>query len=162
MVTAIAQRMQHINDLGAPNVKTVREGNIARIVSPAFLAIPEMAEHVKVTLRLETNKKLECQCNGQATLCNPMNGDCYCSTKGVIGPKCDKCEPKYIGDPKNGGTCTCMNYKFKNNSINSDELAIDFIFTFKLDSDDIRDKYVNQINFFSTPYKVKCNFFTNC
>lgn len=82
----------------------------------------------------------ECQCNGQATLCNSFNGDCYCSTKGVIGPKCDKCEPKYIGDPRNGGTCIY-------------ELAIDFIFTFKLDSDDIRDKYVNQINFFSIPYK---------
>nr|CAD2183168.1 unnamed protein product [Meloidogyne enterolobii] len=82
----------------------------------------------------------ECQCNGQATLCNPTNGDCFCSTKGVLGPRCDKCEPKYIGDPKNGGTCTY-------------ELAIDFIFTFKLDSDDIRDKYVNQINFFSVPFK---------
>ncbi|KAL3095437.1 hypothetical protein niasHS_007536 [Heterodera schachtii] len=82
----------------------------------------------------------ECQCNGQAALCNPLNGDCFCSTKGVIGPRCDKCEPKYFGDPKNGGTCTY-------------ELAIDFIFTFKLDSNDIRDKYVNQINFFSVPYK---------
>ena len=77
---------------------------------------------------------------GVQTCALPISGDCYCSTKGVIGPRCDKCEPKYIGDPKSGGTCTY-------------ELAIDFIFTFKLDSDDIRDKYVNQINFFSTPYK---------
>uniref|UniRef100_A0A915E013 Laminin EGF-like domain-containing protein n=1 Tax=Ditylenchus dipsaci TaxID=166011 RepID=A0A915E013_9BILA len=83
----------------------------------------------------------ECQCNGQATLCNPETGDCYCSTKGVTGPHCDKCEPKYIGDPKNGKPCTY-------------ELVIDFIFTFKLDGDDAKDKYVNKINFFSTPFKA--------
>jgi hypothetical protein len=37
-----------------------------------------------------------------------------------------------------------------------DELTVDFIFTFKLDGDDPKDKYVNRINFFSTPYKVSC------
>lgn len=36
----------------------------------------------------------------------------------------------------------------------SDELTVDFIFTFKLDQDDPKDKYVNQINFFSIPHKV--------
>lgn len=30
---------------------------------------------------------------------------------------------------------------------------IDFIFTFKLDADDFKDKYVKQINFFSMPFK---------
>ena len=82
----------------------------------------------------------ECQCNNQAIQCNPETGDCHCSTKGVTGPHCDKCEPKYIGDPKNGRPCTY-------------ELIIDFIFTFKLDGDDAKDKYVNQINFFSIPFK---------
>ncbi|KAI1731926.1 kelch motif domain-containing protein [Ditylenchus destructor] len=83
----------------------------------------------------------ECQCNGQATLCNSETGDCYCSTKGVTGPHCDRCEQKYIGDPKNGRPCTY-------------ELVIDFIFTFKLDGEDAKDKYVNKINFFSTPFKA--------
>ncbi|EFO22877.1 kelch domain-containing protein family protein [Loa loa] len=82
----------------------------------------------------------ECFCNGQATMCNRETGDCYCTTKGVTGKNCSKCEPKYYGDPENNQLCYY-------------ELTVDFIFTFKLDQDDPKDKYVNQINFFSTPHK---------
>jgi hypothetical protein len=54
---------------------------------------------------------LGCQCNGQATNCEPHTGDCYCTTKGVSGSHCDKCEQKYYGDPKNN-SCYCMHISF--------------------------------------------------
>uniref|UniRef100_A0AC34RET9 Laminin EGF-like domain-containing protein n=1 Tax=Panagrolaimus sp. JU765 TaxID=591449 RepID=A0AC34RET9_9BILA len=82
----------------------------------------------------------ECQCHDQAHFCDNENGDCYCTTKGVIGAHCDKCDTKYEGDPTKNRPCS---YK----------LAIDFIFTFKLDNNDVKDKYVNKINFFSIPFK---------
>ncbi|KAI6177440.1 hypothetical protein M3Y97_00907400 [Aphelenchoides bicaudatus] len=82
----------------------------------------------------------KCSCNDQATLCDPETGYCYCSIKGTAGRHCDHCEPKYDGNPKEGKPCTF-------------ELGIDFIFTFKLDSEDFKDKYVRQINFYSRPYK---------
>lgn len=82
----------------------------------------------------------ECRCNGQATMCHRETGDCFCTTKGVTGKTCNKCEQKYYGDPENNQPCYY-------------ELTVDFIFTFKLDQDDPKDKYVNQINFFSTPHK---------
>lgn len=82
----------------------------------------------------------ECQCNGQAYSCDNENGDCYCTTKGVTGPKCDKCDQKYDGDPTKSKPCS---YK----------LAIDFIFTFKLDNNEDKDRYVNQINFYAIPFK---------
>uniref|UniRef100_A0AC35U8Y0 CUB domain-containing protein n=1 Tax=Rhabditophanes sp. KR3021 TaxID=114890 RepID=A0AC35U8Y0_9BILA len=81
-----------------------------------------------------------CECNGQAEKCNHKTGSCFCTTKGVTGDRCDRCEPKYYGDPKNNKLCYY-------------DLAVDFIFTFKLDSEESKDKYVTQINFFSVPYK---------
>ncbi|KAI6188845.1 hypothetical protein M3Y98_00398300 [Aphelenchoides besseyi] len=82
----------------------------------------------------------QCECNDQANSCDSETGHCYCTTKGATGRHCESCEVKYYGDPKNGKPCTF-------------ELVIDFIFTFKLDSEDFKDKHVNQINFFSTPFK---------
>uniref|UniRef100_A0AAF5DMY6 CUB domain-containing protein n=1 Tax=Strongyloides stercoralis TaxID=6248 RepID=A0AAF5DMY6_STRER len=82
----------------------------------------------------------QCECNGQADKCNHKTGSCYCTTKGVTGDRCDRCEPKYYGDPKNNKPCYY-------------DLAVDFIFTFKLDNEESKDKYVTQINFFSVPYK---------
>jgi len=82
----------------------------------------------------------ECQCNDQAYSCDNENGDCYCTTKGVIGAHCDKCDQKYDGNPKENKPCS---YK----------LAIDFIFTFKLDNNEDKDRYVNQINFYAVPFK---------
>uniref|UniRef100_A0A914RTY7 Laminin EGF-like domain-containing protein n=1 Tax=Parascaris equorum TaxID=6256 RepID=A0A914RTY7_PAREQ len=89
----------------------------------------------------------ECHCNGQATTCQRETGDCFCTTKGVTGKNCSKCEQKYYGDPENNQPCYY-------------ELTVDFIFTFKLDQDDPKDKYVNQINFFSIPHKVKVHNFS--
>uniref|UniRef100_A0A914Z1N9 Laminin EGF-like domain-containing protein n=1 Tax=Panagrolaimus superbus TaxID=310955 RepID=A0A914Z1N9_9BILA len=82
----------------------------------------------------------KCQCHDQAQSCDNEKGYCFCTTKGVIGDHCDTCDTKYEGDPKINKPCS---YK----------LAIDFIFTFKLDNNEDKDKYVNQINFFAVPFK---------
>jgi len=79
-----------------------------------------------------------CQCNGQADMCNPKSGKCYCRTRGTTGDRCDVCdEPHhYVGNPKNGGTCYYA-------------LQIDFQFTFNLSKED--DKYYTEIKFMNTP-----------
>uniref|UniRef100_A0AC35GR58 Attractin n=1 Tax=Panagrolaimus sp. PS1159 TaxID=55785 RepID=A0AC35GR58_9BILA len=82
----------------------------------------------------------KCECHDQAQSCDNEKGYCFCTTKGVIGDHCDTCDTKYEGDPKINKPCS---YK----------LAIDFIFTFKLDNNEDKDKYVNQINFFAVPFK---------
>uniref|UniRef100_A0A7E4VRK2 Attractin n=1 Tax=Panagrellus redivivus TaxID=6233 RepID=A0A7E4VRK2_PANRE len=82
----------------------------------------------------------ECMCNDQALSCDRESGDCFCTTKGVVGPHCDVCDAKYDGDPSQNKPCA---YK----------LSIDFIFTFKIDNNDDKDKYVNKIHFFAIPFK---------
>lgn len=49
-----------------------------------------------------------CECNGQAEECNHKTGRCHCTTKGIIGEKCQKCDTvnHYFGDPVNG-SCYC-------------------------------------------------------
>lgn len=80
-----------------------------------------------------------CECHGQTDECDPRTGYCYCKTKGVIGRYCDKCDAKYYGTPSNGTPCFY-------------ELAVDFIFTFKLKKED-KDRHVTEIYLFSIPYK---------
>ncbi|CAO4387133.1 unnamed protein product [Caenorhabditis nigoni] len=80
-----------------------------------------------------------CDCNRQADMCDPQSGQCYCRTKGVTGDHCDKCETKYVGNPRNGTPCYY-------------ELAVDFIFTFKLKNDD-KDNHTSEIYLYSVPYK---------
>lgn len=29
-----------------------------------------------------------CKCNGHASMCNPSNGKCFCTTKGIKGDRC--------------------------------------------------------------------------
>ncbi|GMT35422.1 hypothetical protein PFISCL1PPCAC_26719, partial [Pristionchus fissidentatus] len=80
-----------------------------------------------------------CECVGNANGCDPHSGDCYCTTKGVVGKLCDRCDQKYIGSPENGRPCYY-------------ELTVDFIFTFKLKSE-APDDHVSEIFLFSVPYK---------
>lgn len=96
-----------------------------------------------------------CQCNGQATSCDPETGYCYCAIKGTSGKHCSSCEQKYVGNPKEDRPCTCKSIRNIQTLINTPlvELGIDFIFTFKLDADDFKDKHVRQINFYSMPFK---------
>lgn len=52
---------------------------------------------------------IECRCNNQGNHCNQENGKCYCTTKGIIGDNCEKCDTNnhYLGDPSNHGSCFC-------------------------------------------------------
>jgi len=86
-----------------------------------------------------------CQCNGQAgsdghVLCDHKNGRCLCTTKGVVGDRCQKCDTaqQYKGDPI---TSSCFY-----------ELTIDFQFTFNLSKPD--DGHLTGINFKNKPEKV--------
>ena len=49
-----------------------------------------------------------CECNGQAEECHHKSGRCHCTTKGIIGEKCQKCDTvnHYFGDPVKG-SCYC-------------------------------------------------------
>ncbi|XP_077586752.1 attractin isoform X1 [Stigmatopora nigra] len=78
-----------------------------------------------------------CKCNGHASMCNPSNGKCFCTTKGVKGDRCHLCEleNRYQGNPLKG-TCYYT-------------LLIDYQFTFSLSQED--DRYYTAINFVATP-----------
>ncbi|XP_050048964.1 attractin-like protein 1 isoform X1 [Dermacentor andersoni] len=81
-----------------------------------------------------------CFCNNHGTFCHRETGKCNCTTKGIIGPNCDRCDEQnhYVGSPQEeGGTC------FYN-------LSIDFQYTFNLSSED----YYRNINFMNVPIKV--------
>ncbi|XP_067099058.1 attractin isoform X1 [Osmerus mordax] len=78
-----------------------------------------------------------CKCNGHASMCNPNNGKCFCTTKGIKGDHCQLCEleNRYQGNPLKG-TCYYT-------------LLIDYQFTFSLSQED--DRYYTAINFVATP-----------
>lgn len=91
-----------------------------------------------------------CQCNGQAKECNHKSGRCHCTTKGIIGEKCERCDivNHYYGDPVKG---SCYY-----------DLAIDYQFTFNLSK--AEDKHLRRINFKNTPTKqdVDVDFSITC
>ena len=93
---------------------------------------------------------LACQCNGQARECNHKSGKCHCTTKGIIGDKCERCDivNHYYGDP------------VKNSCYY--DLAIDYQFTFNLSKNE--DKHLRGINFKNTPTKtdVDVDFSITC
>lgn len=53
-----------------------------------------------------------CHCNGQAKQCHPETGKCYCTTKGLTGDHCDKCDATnhYHPDPTKSGSCYCKKH----------------------------------------------------
>uniref|UniRef100_A0A8D8PUQ8 Multiple epidermal growth factor-like domains protein 8 n=1 Tax=Cacopsylla melanoneura TaxID=428564 RepID=A0A8D8PUQ8_9HEMI len=58
------------------------------------------------------NCSIQCQCNGHADCAGPDKLDvclrCHNHTKGA---QCDKCEPLYVGDPRDNGECVpCSEY----------------------------------------------------
>lgn len=50
-----------------------------------------------------------CNCNNRADDCNRDSGKCYCTTKGIIGDQCEKCDSTnhYHSDPSNNKSCYC-------------------------------------------------------
>lgn len=107
-----------------------------------------MREHKKVILT--SISALACDCSNHGTLCNPETGRCFCTTKGIIGDKCDKCDVTnhYYGDPANG---SCFY-----------DLTIDYQFTFNLSKKD--DRHFTQINFKNSPPKsdIDADFSISC
>ncbi|XP_067009750.1 attractin-like protein 1 isoform X3 [Anabrus simplex] len=82
-----------------------------------------------------------CECNDQGTECHPETGKCYCTTKGIVGDHCDRCDTQnhYHGDPTNKGSCFY-------------DLTIDYQFTFNLSKKE--DRHFTQINFKNSPTKA--------
>uniref|UniRef100_A0A669D789 Heparan sulfate proteoglycan 2 n=1 Tax=Oreochromis niloticus TaxID=8128 RepID=A0A669D789_ORENI len=48
-----------------------------------------------------------CNCNGHATACDPISGQCLSCQHNTEGPQCDKCRPGYFGDPSRGRPDDC-------------------------------------------------------
>ena len=49
-----------------------------------------------------------CFCHGHSVFCNRDTGKCHCTTKGIIGQHCDRCDEQnhYFGNPtEEGGSC---------------------------------------------------------
>lgn len=92
----------------------------------------------------------KCECNNQATNCNPETGKCFCSTKGLAGDHCEKCDATnhYHGDPKKD---SCYY-----------DLTIDYQFTFNLSKKE--DRHYTQINFRNSPVKadIDADFTITC
>lgn len=68
-----------------------------------------------------------CSCNNQADDCHRETGKCYCSTKGIIGDQCEKCDTTnhYHPDPNNK-SCYCKYFRYYNYNIKMYELVILF------------------------------------
>eukprot|EP00096_Caligus_rogercresseyi_P010713 TRINITY_DN3998_c0_g2_i1.p1 TRINITY_DN3998_c0_g2~~TRINITY_DN3998_c0_g2_i1.p1 ORF type:complete len:1325 (+),score=211.17 TRINITY_DN3998_c0_g2_i1:165-4139(+) len=81
-----------------------------------------------------------CKCNEQAEECDHRTGKCLCSTKGITGDQCEKCDKvnQYSGDPVTG---SC----FYN-------LTIDYQFTFNLSKPE--DHHYRAINFKNVPTRA--------
>ncbi|XP_060806928.1 attractin-like protein 1 [Amyelois transitella] len=92
-----------------------------------------------------------CECNAQAVACAPDTGRCYCSTKGLAGDRCDKCDNTnhYHADVYNKGACYY-------------DLAVDYQFTFNLSKKE--DRHLSAINFRNAPVKpdVDADFSITC
>ncbi|XP_063985474.1 attractin-like protein 1 isoform X1 [Diachasmimorpha longicaudata] len=80
-----------------------------------------------------------CSCNNQGTECTSETGKCFCTTKGIIGDNCERCDVSslYHGDPTKG---SCFY-----------DLAIDYQFTFNLSKKE--DRHYRAINFKNSPSK---------
>lgn len=83
-----------------------------------------------------------CRCNGHAQSCNRETGKCYCSTKGIIGHMCNKCDDQnhYIGDPLGPGNGTCYY-----------NLTTDYQYTFNMSKSE--DHFYSDINFINVPLR---------
>lgn len=83
-----------------------------------------------------------CRCNGHAQTCHSETGRCFCSTKGMIGHNCNRCDDQnhYIGDPTGSGNDTCYY-----------NLTTDFQYTFNMSKPE--DHHYSDINFINVPLR---------
>jgi len=80
-----------------------------------------------------------CRCNSHATSCDKRTSRCFCTTKGITGNFCEKCDEQnhYFGNPRES---TCYY-----------NLSIDFQYTFNMSK--YEDRHFNKINFMNTPIR---------
>lgn len=85
---------------------------------------------------------IPCRCNGHAQSCNRETGKCYCSTKGIIGHNCNRCDDQnhYIGDPSSPINGTCYY-----------NLTTDYQYTFNMSKPE--DHFYSDINFINVPLR---------
>lgn len=86
---------------------------------------------------------IPCSCNGHSDLCNHETGKCNCTTKGITGHQCDKCDEQnnYFGNPQDiSGSCYY-------------NLSTSFSYTFNVSKPD--DKYYTRINFINMPLSTE-------
>ena len=93
-----------------------------------------------------------CECHNHSTECSKSTGKCFCTTKGIIGDTCSRCDEQnhYFGNPTDeGGSCYY-------------NLTIDFQYTFNMSKYD--DKYLTSINFMNVPMKpdIDVDFTIQC
>lgn len=71
--------------------------------------------------------------------CDKRTSRCFCTTKGIIGHYCEKCDEQnhYFGNPKES---TCYY-----------NLSIDFQYTFNMSK--YEDRHFNKINFMNMPHR---------
>lgn len=79
----------------------------------------------------------KCECGKHGKSCNHVTGKCACTTKGITGDNCNKCDAEYKGNAENG---TCY-YK----------VIPDFQYSFRMKPD--VDKEVTKLNCQITPEK---------
>ncbi|KAK7866706.1 hypothetical protein R5R35_003244 [Gryllus longicercus] len=96
-----------------------------------------------------------CECNDQGTECHPESGKCFCTTKGIVGDHCERCDTQnhYHGDP----TITVTRVTTAGTTVQSRgscfyDLTIDYQFTFNLSKKE--DRHYTQINFKNSPTKA--------
>lgn len=80
-----------------------------------------------------------CSCHSHSVFCNRESGKCHCTTKGITGHHCEKCDEQnnYMGNPQEeGGTC------FYN-------LTMGYQYTFNMSKPD--DRFYTRINFMNVP-----------
>ncbi len=80
-----------------------------------------------------------CECHNHSVFCNRESGKCHCTTKGITGHHCEKCDEQnnYMGNPEEeGGSC------FYN-------LTMGYQYTFNMSKPD--DRFYTRINFMNIP-----------
>ncbi|OTF80446.1 hypothetical protein BLA29_001100 [Euroglyphus maynei] len=94
---------------------------------------------------------LPCSCNGHGDLCNSETGQCSCTTKGIVGHNCDKCDERdYVGNPQDlNGSCYY-------------NLSTSYTYTFNMSKPD--DLFYTRINFINTPLspEIDIEFSVQC
>lgn len=103
----------------------------------------------KKLLEIETN---DCILgSGHGTQCHPLTGRCFCTTKGVVGDHCERCD---VANHYSSGLLTVTPATSSNLTFLPTcyyDLQLDFQFTFNLSKKE--DRHIKQINFRNVPLK---------